>query len=137
MAPPNPSSFAIDLSIPAFQSKFPTKNRVLPEFFSKKDDVGTYRLGFVGIPNRDVAVPQLARLNLLSESFNYDKTKPSSPHGAPILGTVSQGDTEFSQMGGFQIEGLSPSKMAKVCEVLSSLDIKVYSRRKNRIATDI
>ncbi|RVX07516.1 hypothetical protein CK203_025219 [Vitis vinifera] len=47
-----------------------------------------------------------------------------SPHGAPILGTVSQEDTEFSQMGGFQIEGLSPSKMAKVCEVLSSLDIK-------------
>ncbi|RVW66826.1 hypothetical protein CK203_064733 [Vitis vinifera] len=105
VAPPHPSSFAIDLSIPAFQSQFPTKNRVLPEIFSKKDDVGTYRLG--------------------------------SPHGAPILGTVSQGDTEFSQMGGFQIEGLSPSKMAKVCEVLSSLDIKVYSRRKNRIATDI
>ena len=40
-------------------------------------------------------------------------------------------------MGGFQTEGLSPSKMAKVCEVLSSLDIKVYSRRKNRIAIDI
>ena len=134
---PDPSSSAIDLFIPAFQSQSPTKNRVLSEIFSKKDDVGTYSLGFVGIPNRDDAVPQLARLNLLSESFNYDKTKPSSPHGAPILGTVSQGDTEFSQMSGFQIEGLSPSKMAKVCEVLSSLDIKVYSRRKNRIATDI
>ena len=76
---------------------------------------------------------QLARLNLLSESFKFDKTNPSSPHGAPILGAVSQGDLEFSQMSGFQIEGLSPSKMAKVC-VLSSLDIKVYSRRKNRIA---
>ena len=78
---------------------------------------------------------QLARLNLLSESFKYDKTNHSSPHGAPILGAVSQGDSEFSQMSGFQIEGLSPSKMAKVCEVLSTLDIKVYSRRKNRIAT--
>ena len=137
MAPPHPSSSAIDLFIPAFQSQSPTKNRVLSEIFSKNGDVGTYSLGFVSIPNRDDVVPQLARLNLLSESFNYDKTKPSSPHGAPILGTVSQGDTEFSQMGGFQIEGLSPSKMAKVCEVLSSLDIKVYSRRKNRIATDI
>ena len=37
-------------------------------------------------------------------------------------------------MGGFQIEGLAPSKMVKVCEVLSSLDIKVYSRRKNRFS---
>ena len=96
VAPPHPSSFAIDLSIPAFQSQFPTKNRVLPEIFSKKDDVGAYRHGSVGIPNHDDEVPQLARLNLLSESFNYDKTKPSSPHGAPIPGTASQGDTEFS-----------------------------------------
>ena len=78
---------------------------------------------------------QLASLNLLSESFNYVKTKPSTPPRAPILGTVNQGDAEFSQMGGFQIEGLSSRKMAKVCEVLSTLDIKVYSRRKNRIAT--
>ena len=69
---------------------------------------------------------QLASLNLLSESFNYVKTKPSTPPRAPILGTVNQGDAEFSQMGGFQVEGFSPSKMAKVCEVLSSLDSKVY-----------
>ena len=110
---------------------------MLREIFSKNDDVGTYSIGFVGIPNRDDAVPQLSRLNLLSESCNYVKTNPSSHHGAPILGIASQGDTEFSQTGGFQIEGLSSSKMAKVCEVLSSLDIKVYSRRKNRIATDI
>ena len=32
----------------------------------------------------------------------------------------------------FLIDGLSPRKMAKVREVLCSLDIKVYSRRKNR-----
>ena len=57
VASPHPSSSAINLSIPAFQSQFPTKNRVLHEIFSKKDDVGTYRLGFVGIPNRDDAVP--------------------------------------------------------------------------------
>ena len=110
---------------------------MLSEIFSKKNDVGAYHLRSVGIPNHDDAVPQLARLNVLFESFNYDKTKPNSPHGAPIMGTVSQGDIEFSQMGGFQIEGLSPSKIAKVCEVLSSLDIKMYSRRKNRIATNI
>ena len=115
VAPPYPSPSALNLSISGFQSQFPTKNRVLSEIFSKKDDVGAYRHGSVGIPNHDDEVPQLARLNLLSESFNYDKTKPSSPHGAPILGIVSQGDTKFSQMDGFQIEGLSPSKMAKVC----------------------
>ena len=96
VAPPLLSSSAIDLSIPAFQSQFPTKNRVLSEIFSIKDDVGTYSIGFVGIPNRDDVVPQLSRLNLLSENYNYDKTKPSSPHGAPIPGTASQGDTEFS-----------------------------------------
>ena len=110
---------------------------MLSEIFSKKDDIGAYHLGFVGIPNRDDAVPQMARLNLLSKSFNYEKTKLSLPHGAPILDTISQRDTEFYQMGGFQLESLSPSKMAKVCEVFSSLDIKVYSGRKNRIATDI
>ena len=80
---------------------------------------------------------QLARLNFLSESFKYEKTNLRSPHEAPILGAISQEDSKFSQMSGFQIEGIFPSKMAKVCEVLSSLDIKVYSIRKNRIATDI
>ena len=74
---------------------------------------------------------QLASLNLLSESFKSFKTKPSTPLGAPNLVIVSQGDAEFPPMGGFQIEGLSPNKMAKVCEILSSLDIKVYSRGKN------
>ena len=34
--------------------------------------------------------------------------------------------------GDFLIDGLSPRKMAKVREVLCSLDIKVYSRRKSR-----
>ena len=75
----------------------------------------------------------MAGMNLMSKSFNYDTTNSSSPHGVPILGAISKGDSDFSQMSGFQIEGLSPSKMAKVCEVLSSSDIKVYSRRKNRI----
>ena len=100
----------------------------------KKNDVGDYRLGYVGNPNHVEVESQMARMNLMSESFNYDMSNSSSPHGVPILGAVSKGDSDFSQMSGFQIEGLSPSKMAKVCEVLSSLDIKVYSRRKNRIA---
>ncbi|RVW97613.1 hypothetical protein CK203_046533 [Vitis vinifera] len=51
---------------------------------------------YVGNPNHVEAVSQVARLNLLSESFKYDKTNPSSPHGAPILDSVSQGDLEFS-----------------------------------------
>ena len=62
----------------------------------KKSDVGVHRLGYVGNPNHVEVVSQLARLNLLSESFKYDKTNPSSPHGAPILDSVSQGDLEFS-----------------------------------------
>ena len=78
---------------------------------------------------------QLASLNLLSESFKSFKTKPSTPLGAPNLVIVSQGDAEFPPMGGFQIEGLSPNKIAKVCEVFSSLDIKVYFRRNNRFST--
>ena len=36
VAPPHPSSSAIDLSIPAFQSQFPTKNSVICNFFKKK-----------------------------------------------------------------------------------------------------
>ena len=104
------------------------KNRVLAENCSKKSVVGDYRLGYVGNPNHVEVESQMAGPNLMSESFKYDKTNPSSPHGVPIMGAVSKGVSDFSQTSGFQIEGLSPSKMAKVCEVLSSLDIKVYSR---------
>ena len=133
LALPYPSPSVPNLPTSAFQSQFSTKNRVISKKFSKKNDVGAFCLGSVGNPNHDVAMSQLDSLNLLSENFKSVKTKPSTPN----LGTVSQGDAELPPMGGFQIEGLSPSKMAKVCEVLSSLDIKVYSRRKNRFATDI
>ncbi|RVW33139.1 putative ribonuclease H protein [Vitis vinifera] len=95
-------------------------------------EVGDYRLGYVGNPNHVEAMSQLARLNLLSESFKYDKTNHSSPHGAPILGAISQGDSEFSQMSGFQIEGLSPSKMAKVCECVGG-DFNVIRRRSEKL----
>ena len=53
VASPHPSSSAINLSIPAFQSQFPVKNRVLIEIFSKKkNDVGDYCLGSVSNPQR-------------------------------------------------------------------------------------
>ena len=71
----------------------------------------------------------------MSESFKFFKTKPYTSLRAPNLVTVSQGEIEFPPMGGFQIEGLSPNKIAKVCEVFSSLDIKVYFRRNNRFST--
>ena len=80
---------------------------------------------------------QLTCLNQMSKGINSLKTMPSTPIEAPNLVIVSQGDAEFFPMGGFQIEGLSSSKMTKVCEVLSSLDIKVYSRWKNRFSTCI
>ena len=134
MAPPHQSPFEPDSSISAFHSQFPMKNRVLTENCLKKRDDGDHRLGYAGNPNQNGVVSQMDGTNLMSESLNYDMTNSSSPHGVPIMGAVSKGVSDFSQTSGFHIEGLSPSKMAKVCEVLSSLDIKVYSRRKNRIA---
>ena len=91
----------------------------------------------VGNPNLDVVESQFAYLNQMPEGFKPLKSKPNLPNKVSKLVTVSQGDVEFSPMGEFQIEGLSPRKMAKVHEVLSSLDIKVYSRQKNRFSTGI
>ena len=56
---------------------------------------------------------------------------------APNLVTISQGESEFSPLGEFQIKSLSPNKMTKVREVLSALNIKVYSRRNNRFSASI
>ncbi|RVW43721.1 hypothetical protein CK203_080492 [Vitis vinifera] len=75
--------------------------------------------------------------NQLLESLNLIKSKPNVPSEVSNLVTVSQGNVVDSPLGEFQIEGLSPRKMAKVCEVLSSLDIKVYSRRKSRCSTGL
>ena len=99
-APPYQSPYVPDLSISAFHSQFPMKNRVLTEICLKRSDVGDHRLGYVGNPNHVEVESQMAGMNLMSESFKYDRTNPSSPHGAPILGAVSQGDSEFSQMRG-------------------------------------
>ncbi|RVW35159.1 hypothetical protein CK203_085891 [Vitis vinifera] len=120
----------------SFSISFPRNLELYMKFFPKKMTMGAFCLGSVGNPNRDVAVSQLASLNHLSESFKSFKPNLGSPLGAPNPVTVSQGVAESPSMGGFQIEGLSSSRMAKVCEVLSYLDIKVYSRRKNRFYTD-
>ena len=119
------------------QSQYPTKSRVIFEMFFKKIDDGALCQDSVGNPNLDVVESQLARLNQMFEGINSLKTMPSTPIEAPNLVTVSQGKAEFSPLGGFQIEGFSPNKMAKVREVLSYLDIKVYFRRKNRFSTSI
>ena len=105
--------------------------------FSKKNDNGALCKDFVGNPNLDVVEYQLACLNQMSEGINSIKTLPSLPIKAPNLVTDCPVEAEFSSLGGFQIKGLSPSKMARVRVVLSSLDIKVYSRRKNKISTSI
>ena len=73
----------------------------------------------------------------MPESLNLIKSKPNVPSEVSNLITVSQGNVVDSPLGEFQIEGLSPRKMAKVCEVLSFLDIKVYSRRKSRCSTGL
>ena len=80
---------------------------------------------------------QSAYPNQLTESFNPIMSKPILPNKVFNLVTVSQGVTTGSPSGEFQIEGLSPEKMAKVCEVLSSMDIKVYSRKKSRCSTSM
>ena len=113
------------------------ENRVISEFFSKKDIVGTFYQKYVGIPIRDEEETELALSNQMSESFNPSKSNPSLPKEVSNLVTGSQGDTVVSPLGEFQIDGLSPKKMAKVREVLSSLEIKVYSKRKNKWSTGI
>ena len=64
------------------------------------------------------------------ESFNPIMSKPILPNKVSNLVTVNLGGITGSPSGEFQIGGLSPRKMAKVREVLKTLDIKVYSRRK-------
>ena len=68
----------------------------------------------IGNPNLDVVESQIAYLNQMVEGINPLKTLPSTPNEASNLVIVSQGEAEFSLLGEFQIEGLSPRKMAKV-----------------------
>ena len=75
---------------------------------------------------------QLACLNQVSEGINSLKTLPSMPNMAHNLFLECSVEAEFSSLGEFQIKGLSPSKMVRVHVIFSSMDIKVYSRRKNK-----
>ena len=83
----------------------------------------------VGFPYLVLEVNQTAYPNQLIESVNPLMPKTNPPSNQSI---VSQGVFAGSPTGEFQIEGISPRKMAKVRDVLKTLDIKVYSRRKSR-----
>ena len=113
------------------------ENQVNFEFFSKKDDNDSIGQSSIGILNLVMKVIQLAYPYQMTEGVNPFLPKPISPNKASNLVTVSQGVTAGSPSGVFQIEGLSTRKMAKVREVLKSLDIKVYSRRKSRCSTGL
>ena len=122
-----PSPFGPHLPNSVSLSQSPTVNQGNSNlffyfFFSEKGVVGS--LNYVGIPVRVEEENQSASSNQLSES--------STPRKSSNLLSGSSGDTVASPSGDFLIDGLSPRKMAKVREVLCSLDIKVYSRRKNR-----
>ncbi|KAJ9700869.1 hypothetical protein PVL29_006278 [Vitis rotundifolia] len=117
-----------------FQSLAPLENRVNFVILFKNDDDGTVGQNSVGIPNLEMVENQIAYPNQSTESVN-----PLSPKTIPPsnLATVSQGVTVGFPLGEFQIEGLSPRKMTKVYEVLKTLDIKVYSRRKSRCSSGL
>ncbi|KAJ9705450.1 hypothetical protein PVL29_003472 [Vitis rotundifolia] len=108
---------------------------VFSEFLVDKDVVGNFFQNFVGIPVHDEVGNQIAIPNQMSECVTPCKPKPSMPKEVSNRGSGSQGDTVVSPSGEFHMDGLSPRIMAKAQEVLNSLDIKVYSRRKNRSST--
>ncbi|RVW83963.1 hypothetical protein CK203_047351 [Vitis vinifera] len=105
--------------------------RVLSSFADRQG----FESGVRGKGLRHLETKSLLVQTQLPESFNPIKTKSNLPSEVFNLVTVSQGDVVVSPSGEFQIEGLSHKKMAEVHEVLSSLDIKVYSRRKSRRST--
>ena len=129
---PSPSGPHLPSSVSLSQS--PMENQVTSKIFSEKGIVGTFYQKYVGILVCDEEENQCALSNQLSESFTPRKSKPSLAKDSNLL-SGSQGDTVVSSSGSFLIDGLSPRKMAKVREVLCSLDIKVYSRRKNSGST--
>ena len=124
----NPSGPDLPSSVSHSQS--PMENRAISEIFSTKDIVSTFYQKYDGNHVPDEVEAQFASSNQMSESVNPNKSKPILPKEVSNLVTVSQG-------GEFQIDGLSPMKMDKVREVLSSLDIKVYSKRKSKCSSSI
>ncbi|RVW86698.1 hypothetical protein CK203_039841 [Vitis vinifera] len=110
------------------QSLAPMENRVNSKFFSKKvNDEGQIP---VDIPNLEMEteVIQPACPYQMSESVNSLSANLRSPCKESSKATVHLGGIAGSPSGEFQIEGLSPRKMAKVREVLKTLDIKVFSQ---------
>ncbi|RVW91367.1 hypothetical protein CK203_035379 [Vitis vinifera] len=94
-------------------------------FLPSNPEIRGKGLSFMGTFGMSIAKNlESAYSNQLPESFNSIKSKPNLPIEVSNLVAVSQGDTVVSPLGEFQIESLSPVKMAKVHEVLSSLDIK-------------
>ncbi|KAJ9688895.1 hypothetical protein PVL29_014512 [Vitis rotundifolia] len=129
---PSPSPSGPYLLNSVYLSQSPMENRVFSEILVDKDVVGNLFQNIVGISVHDEVGNQIALPNQMSKCFTPCKPKPSMPKEVSNRGTGSQGDTVVSPSGEFHIDGLSPRKMAKVREVLNSMDIKVYSRRKNR-----
>ncbi|RVW85570.1 DExH-box ATP-dependent RNA helicase DExH14 [Vitis vinifera] len=91
----------------------------------------------VDIPTLEMEVIQPAFPYQMFESVNPLSPNPISPIKDSNMVTGNQGVTAGSPSGEFQIEGLSPRKMAKVREVLKSLDIKgLGSKKKRRVVKD-
>ena len=122
--------------ISLIQSLYLSLLRKIKLFQKKKSLKGVVdSLKYVDIPVRDEEKNQCALSNQMTKSFTHRKSNVSSHKEDSNLLLGSQGDTEVSPSGDLLIDGLSPRKMAKVREVLCSLDIKVYSRRKNSGST--
>lgn len=98
-----------------------------------KDVAGNFFQNIIGISVHDEVGNQIALQ--MSECVTPCKHKLSMPKKVSNRGLGSQGDTVVSPSGEFHMDGLFPRKMVKVREVLNSMDIKVYSRRKNRSST--
>ena len=91
----------------------------------------------VDIPNLEMEVIQPTCPYQMFESVNPLSSNLRAPIKESSMAAVNLGGIAGSPLGEFQIEGLSPRKMAKVREVLKTLDIKVYSRRKSRCSTGL
>ena len=109
----SPSGPHLPNSVPLPQS--PTENQVISKKIYEKGGVDSLKYG--DIPDRVEEENQYALSNQMTESCTPKES----------IVRLHKEDS-----GDFLIDGLSPRKMAKVREVLCSLDIKVYSRRKNR-----
>ena len=119
------------------QPQVPMKNRVNSEFFFKKVNDAYVGQTSVDIPNLEMEAIQPTCPYQMFESVNPLSSNLRSPIKDSSMVAVNQGGIAGSPSGEFQIEGLSPRKMEKVREVLKTLDIKVYSRRKNRCSTGL